>query len=71
MRVVLRGWMPEPGAGSDNDAEIIGQAVVITALLGGVRSVMTGGTSSYWKVKRGGVVRADQLPALSLVCTRR
>jgi hypothetical protein len=52
MRVVLSGWTPEPGVGSERLAEIGVQASVMTEPVGGARSLMSGGSPSYRRVNR-------------------
>ena len=63
------GACPEPVEESDRLAEMSGQALVITEPLAVVRSVMSGGSSSYCRVKRA--AQAAWLPASSSVWTRR
>jgi hypothetical protein len=46
MSVVLSGWIPEPGVGSDRLAEMTSHEVVITEPSAGVLSPMMGGWSS-------------------------
>jgi hypothetical protein len=60
---------PEPGVGSDRLAEMSGQALVMTEPVGGARSVMSGGSPSYRRVKR--VVHSAWLPTWSSVWMRR
>jgi hypothetical protein len=46
MSVVLSGWTPEPGSGSERVAEMTGHAVVMTEPSAGMVSLMRGGWPS-------------------------
>ena len=51
MSVVLSGWTPDPGSGSDRVAEMTGHEVVMTELLAGMVSLMRAGWPSYLRLK--------------------